>query len=562
MKLTDLRQLGARTQREWGGFARHLFRADLHSDWTVLGVRRLLEVLASRRKDLYALMPVHAANTPHKLAIIGRDRSITYAQLAAEADAFARGLAALGVARKDKVIVALGNTPEAIVASAGAAAAGAVVVPVSTHYKTRELAHVVTHSDAKLVCLTSELWQAVAGSATHTPEYLGGRSLVLLGDRHTWPAHAIAWEDVRGATTAPKSLRDFWRALVATDHDPRLMLYTSGTTGQAKGAILDMQRVSILRAFEILGACGFTKHDRFYTACPAYHAAPTAFIGFTLSAGGTVILDDRFDAERVWHTLDESGVTAAFMVPTQIVRLLALPAEVLARKPRTLTRLLSGGAALAPTVKQRALAAFGPIVYDFYGATELGLVSIATPQDLLRKPGTIGQPFPGVAVKLMHEGREVAAGVPGELYVSSDQFHFAYYKNAQATRDSALGAYRTVGDIATRDGDGFLFLVDRIADLIISGGVNIYPAEIENELLSHPLIADAAVVGMPDAEWGESVCAFVVARGPLGAAEVIAFCGERLSSFKKPKRVELISEIPRSPQGKILKRELRERLGR
>ena len=237
--------------------------------------------------------------------------------------------------------------------------------------------------------------------------------------------------------------------------------------------------------------------------------------------------------------------------------MLALPAP---RRPRALERLLSGGAALPATVKQRALAAFGPVLFDFYGATELGLVSIATPEDLRRKPGTIGRPFPGVQVKLVHDGRDVAAGEPGELYVRSDQFHFAYHDNAAATRESALGAYRTVGDIATRDSDGFLYLVDRKTDLIISGGVNIYPAEIENELLDHPRIADVAVVGMPDADWGESVCAFVVARGELTAGEVIAFCAERLSSLKKPKRVEFVSEIPRSPQGKVLKRELRDRL--
>jgi acyl-CoA synthetase (AMP-forming)/AMP-acid ligase II len=553
----DFRRASARALREWGGFARYLARAEAHRDWTLAGARAAARLLASQRKDLYALLPIHAANKPDKQAIVGPDRAYTYGELDAAANGFAAGLSSLGVKRKDKVIVALGNTAESVVVSAGAANAGAVVVPVSTHYKARELEHVVLHSDARLVCLTTEQWQAIGGSAAHTPEYLRGRTLALLGERREWPAGARAVTDIRGVVPPPLPL---WRQLLARDHDARLMLYTSGTTGKAKGAMLGMHRVSNLRAFELLGTCGFTKHDRFYTACPAYHAAPTAFIGFVLSIGGTVILGDHFDAARVWHELDAQAITCAFMVPTQIVRLLALGPETLAKKPRALARLLSGGAALPLPVKQRALAEIGPILYDFYGATELGLVSLATPEDLRRKPGTIGKPFPGVRVKLMQDGREVAHGERGELYVTSDQLDFGYYKNDAATQQASLGAYRTVGDIAVEDADGFLFLVDRKVDLIISGGVNIYPAEIENELLTHPRIADAAVVGVPDAEWGESVCAFVVARGELTSAEVIAFCAERLASLKKPKRVEFLSEIPRSPQGKIQKRELRARL--
>jgi acyl-CoA synthetase (AMP-forming)/AMP-acid ligase II len=189
---------------------------------------------------------------------------------------------------------------------------------------------------------------------------------------------------------------------------------------------------------------------------------------------------------------------------------------------------------------------------------------MASPEQLVRKPSTIGLPFPGVEVRFLDDaGNEVADGQRGELYVGSDQFNFGYYKNEEATKKASRGRFRTVGDIGYRDEEGLLFVVDRKSDMIISGGVNIYPAEIEAELLTHPSVADAAVIGMPDSEWGESVCAFVVARPgeTLSAEEVIRFCGERLASLKKPKRVELIAELPRSPQGKVQKRELRAKIG-
>jgi acyl-coenzyme A synthetase/AMP-(fatty) acid ligase len=342
----------------------------------------------------------------------------------------------------------------------------------------------------------------VGGSATHVPEYLRGRTVALLEGKE---GEAVAWNDLLGRDEVPKRER--------RQRDPDIMMYTSGTTGKPKGAMLNMHKVSYLRAYQILGACGFSKHSRFYTACPAYHAAPTAFIGFTLSAGGTVHLDDKFDAERVWRYLDEAEITIAFMVPTQIVRILNLPREVLQKRPRALERLISGGAPLPLPTKQRALHELGPLLYDFYGATELGLVSLAGPEAIAKKPGTIGLPFPGVDVKFFDDdGHEVKRGDKGTLYVTSDQFDFGYYKNAEATQKAFAGEYRTVGDIGYMDDDGYIFIVDRKSDMIISGGVNIYPAEIEQVLLEHPAIEDATVVGAPDPEWGETVAAFVVMR--------------------------------------------------
>lgn len=306
---------------------------------------------------------------------------------------------------------------------------------------------------------------------------------------------------------------------------PGTVLITAGSTGAPKPVALDTGSMGRLRALQIMAACGFDNTVRFYTACPLSHAAPRVFAGFTLAMGGTLVLAEKFVAERAWAEWDALSVTTVFVVPTQLVRLLALPDALLEKKPRALVRILCGGAPFSPTLKQRALDRLGPIVYDFYGASELGLVSLATPDDLRTHPQSVGRPLPGVRVRI----------VDGEVFVTSP-----------------LCKNRSAGDLGRLE-DGRLYLTGRKTDLIITGGVNVYPREIEDVLLAHPAVLEVCVRGLPDEEWGEAVTAFV-ALNPgyvVDAAALIAHCGASLAPAKKPKRVVILPELPKTAAGKI-----------
>ncbi len=530
-----------RLLREIIDFVAQLRKADLHSEWTRQGVRQMAAALRDGRNDIYSLLFVRAANTPDKPCVVEKGRVTTYAEFNRSACRFGNALYGHGLRRNDKVIIALGNTTEALIGAAGCAHLGVVMVPCSAAYKAKEIAHVLQHSEARVICMTQEQYERVGAAV------FKGRLVVLL--EGALPG-ARGWAEFL-SPDASKPKRQ------PRQRDPDMMVYTSGTTGTPKGAMLNMQKGSALRAFQLILATGFSKQTRFYTACPVYHALPTALIGFTFTMGGTVYLDDKFDAARAWQYFDDAQITSAFMVPTQIVRLLNLGNEVTRTKPRALERILSGGAALPWAIKQRALAEIGP-VWDLYGATELGIVTLGDPEGMRKRPGSVGRAVPGVQVKFFDDnGREVSRGERGTLYVKSDQFEFGYYKNDDATQAAMTAGYRTVGDIGYTDNDDYLYVVDRKSDMIVSGGVNIYPAEIERELLEHPAIEDAAVLGIPDAEWGEVVVAFIVKRGALTEADVAAHCASRLSPQKKPKRVEFVAELPRSAQGKILKRQLR-----
>ncbi|MCU0682801.1 MAG: fatty acid--CoA ligase family protein [Polyangiaceae bacterium] len=323
-------------------------------------------------------------------------------------------------------------------------------------------------------------------------------------------------------------------------------------------------RDALTQTLRFVDAAPFHRDDVHYVACPLYHATAYAFVSITLLLGAKVVLGDEFHPAAFDEDVRRHGVTHSAIVPTMLYRLVeAARAEARQGAPRarsaTLRALFVGGAPLTPALASAALEAFGDVLYQFYGATETGIVTFATPDDLRRAPGTIGRALRGNDVRLLDErGEPVAEGEVGELYVKNAWSFDAYHNNGEATAAGRRAGRFSVGDLARRDAAGRYFLCGRKRELIISGGVNVYPAEVEAALAEHPDVAEAAVVGVPDDEWGERVRAYVVARegrAPASAG-LLAHCRERLSGPKVPREIVFLEALPRTPTGKVKKGEL------
>ncbi len=306
---------------------------------------------------------------------------------------------------------------------------------------------------------------------------------------------------------------------------------------------------------------GMRSDERHLVVCPLYHSAAPAFVAIMQSLGATIVVMDHYDPEGALAIIARERITSTLMVPTMIVRTTGLPDAALQRHDCTSLRwVMSAAAPLSTEAARRYMARFGPILWNFYGSTETGLVTLAGPHDHLARPGTIGRALRGNEIRLLDDaGHPVAAGAVGELYARNSTMITGYHNNAEATEQSQRDGFFSVGDMGRVDRDGYYFLESRKHDMVISGGVNIYPREIEDCMMSHPAVLEAAVIGVPDPEWGESLRAFVVLRDGQRAseAELIEHVRGELADFKRPKAITFLAELPRNPTGKVLKRELR-----
>ena len=342
------------------------------------------------------------------------------------------------------------------------------------------------------------------------------------------------------------------------------MIYTSGTTGKPKGAFRrgagDPSQVAAL-----LQLVGCTPDDVYITTGPLYHSGPGGFMGIAQVLGQSVVVQRRFDPEDWLRLVETYGVSSTFSAPTPIRMVCSLPDEVKAKyDTSSMRRMIANAAPWSFALKQMYVRDFPPeSLFEVYGSTELGVNTVLEPADQLRKPGSCGKPAPGVEVRLFDDDGNEVTGIgpdhPGELFVRSASVFADYYKQHDKYEADMRGEFHTVGDIAYRDEEGFYFICDRKKDMIISGGMNIYPAEIEAALEANPDIYEAAVFGIPSEEWGETVHAVVVARpgSSLTADAVEAFAREHLASYKIPRSVSFQDELPKTGSGKILKRELR-----
>jgi len=354
-----------------------------------------------------------------------------------------------------------------------------------------------------------------------------------------------------------------------------VMAYTSGTTGVPKGVIRERVRPSPdqLKAMFTFGLRTNMDpdHDRHLATAPLYHGGPLITVFHSMNLGGSVHVMSRFDPERTLQLIEELEITSAYMVPTMYHRLLALPDEVRSRyRLGSLRTVLHTGAPCPIETKERMLDWFGPVMYECYAATEgYGTYTVCTPDDARSHPGTVGKPPAGVISIQDGVGNELPTGETGLVYARTlPGFTPFRYKDDPAKTKEAYGKAKdayTVGDVGYLDADGYLYLTDRASDMIISGSVNVYPAESERALLQHPAVADVGVIGVPDPEWGERVVAIVQPRAPVTnpeglATELMAFCRDRIATYKCPRQVFFFDDLDRDPSGKLRKRHLRERL--
>ncbi|MFC7528482.1 acyl-CoA synthetase [Actinoplanes sp. GCM10030250] len=492
-----------------------------------------------------------ARDSPQLAAIVDPDgRTITYGELASEADRIARGLREAGLGAGDTVALLLPNGADMLTAYFAAAQIGLHVVPLNWHLTAAELGYIVSDSGARAF-IAHERFAGAAPAA-------GSSAASRFAVGHI-PGFAPLSTLGAGGSGRPDS-----RTLGA------LMVYTSGTSGRPKGVrrpLLgldpdDVPPVS-LWFFGLFGLRPFDDHVHLCCS-PLYHTAVMNFAVISIQFGHTVVVMDHWDAAQFLRLVDRHRVTHSHMVPTQFRRLLALPADVRAASDVTSMRAMIHGAAPCPQpVKRDMLDWWGPVVIEYYAASEGGGTLITAPE-WLQRPGSVGRAWPGSRVRVLDDdGKDTPPGEPGQVYLQMGDATFEYHGDAEKTRASWRDRMFTVGDIGYLDDEGYLYLCDRASDVIITGGVNVYPAEIEAELTVHPAVADAAVFGIPHDEWGEEIKAVVqpgphATPGPPLTEDLLMFLAARLAKFKLPRTIDYVTELPRDPNGKLYKRLLRD----
>jgi acyl-CoA synthetase (AMP-forming)/AMP-acid ligase II len=489
----------------------------------------------------------HASANPGKIALDDGGRSVDFGTLNRRADTAANVFKNLGCEDGDRVAVMSFNSIEGLEISNGLRKAGLVGVPVNYRLRGSEVAYVLNDSGARVVVAGSDHVDVVDGARrelTHKPK------LITLGERT--PTGWLSYRELMDESPRQPVGSSDGGGLGAS------MIYTSGTTGHPKGAWRP-NGVNIENVLQVISIFELAQSDIHLMCGPGYHSAVAFFAALHQVLGATVVLQPKFEAEGALDLIALHGVSTAFMAPTLLQRLVDAQ-EHKAREVSSLRAIILGAAPCPHALKVRAQAAFGRVLWEFYGATETGINTVLRPEDQIRKPGSCGQAVPGHEIRLVGpDGAEVGEGEPGELMVRNTWLA-EYYKRPDATGRSLRDGFFSVGDIAYRDKDGYFYICDRQVDMIISGGVNIYPAEIEAVLYAHPAVMDVAVIGVPDDQWGESVKAVVQLRRGAGAGadELIAFAAERLASYKKPRSIEFVEDLPRDAAGKLLKRQIRE----
>lgn len=480
---------------------------------------------------------------PDKIAYRHGSETRTYRQLVERVDRVTSVLLGLGLSGSHGAIVAK-NSIAYMEVVLGASQAGVPLATVNPRLAPAEIAEICDDAQARILFVDEERAETVRDSRFASVE-----RIVVLG--------AESESLLAGA-------KPFKAAPPVREWDTFTIPYTSGTTGRPKGVLVP-HRSRILTLFGMAVEYGcYAPDDRFLAIAPMCHGAGMIFSLAPVFFGGYAEIMDRFEPEAVMTSLAQEGITGFFGVPTHFHALMSLPREFLeAHRSATLKAVISNAAPLPQTMKERLVDYFGPgLLHETYGSTEAGIVSNLRPPDQLRKQRCVGQPFPCTLVELRRaDGSVCNPDEVGELFSTSPYLFNGYWNKPRETQEAFQGGWVTVGDLARRDVEGHLYIVDRKKDMVISGGVNIYPREVEEVILQHPDVSDVAVIGIPDDKWGEALKAFVVRRPgtSIGDADLAQFCEARISRMKVPKAVEFLDQIPRNASGKVLKTALRVR---
>ncbi|MES2226430.1 MAG: acyl-CoA synthetase [Pseudomonadota bacterium] len=492
--------------------------------------------------------------------IVSGERQITRDALTQRTRRAAAGFAALGIGPGDSVALLLRNEFAFLEASPAATLLGAYAVPINWHWKPEEVGYLLRDCAARVVVVHADLLPLLAEApagltvlVVRTPPELAAAYGIRPAEQEQEVAGAQDWD-------AWLARHEVWDG--APQPARESMIYTSGTTGRPKGvrrqpptpeegAAVARNRARIY---------GLRPGMRSLLPGPLYHSAPNGFGLRSAQLADVLVLMPRFDPEEFLALVERHRIDTTFIVPTMMVRLLHLPEAVRQRYDLSSLRQATHAAApCPPEVKRAMIAWWGPVLHEFYGATDLGAPTACDSHEWLRKPGTVGPPVDGAIVKIIgDDGQECATGVPGEIYAGCTMPDFTYHNRDDERRLVERAGLISVGDVGYLDAQGWLFLCDRKRDMVISGGVNIYPAEIEAVLIGVPGVLDCAVFGIPDAEYGEALCAAVCVVPGTTEAAIRTALKAQLANYKVPRLIEFHDQLPRDDSGKLLKRQLRE----
>jgi long-chain acyl-CoA synthetase len=481
-------------------------------------------------------------------------REFTYSEFNRAVNRAASMLAAQGVTKGDVVSLLMPNSVEYIIGYFACWKLGALAGPVNSLLKEQEIAFVLNNSEAKAILLHSEFQERIDSIRNELPHL---KSVIAFDDEAKATSEFDVREDSAGDVRAPGIDE---RVPELSSDDDAIIIYTSGTTGKPKGCLLTHGNI-IANARQISEWLSFSESDRLLTIMPLFHMNAVSVTTMSaLYAGGSTVISPKFSAKRFWNTISDYGITSFGSVATMLSMLLNTYPDGVPEGLRTgqLRFAMCGSAPVPAEVMKTFEETFHCPVVEGYGLSESTCRSTFNPPDERRRPGSCGLPI-GNEMKIFDdEDQEVRDGELGEIVMRGENILKGYYKNPEATANAFRNGWFHTGDVGYRDPEGFFFIVDRKSDMIIRGGENIYPREIDEVLYQHPAVAAAATIGIPDKLYGEEVAAFVVLKDGLSvtAAQLIEHCTARLADYKCPKTIRIVADIPKGPTGKLLKREL------